>query len=324
MLKNNSNVIYYLLGAAASNLGNVISGLAFMFLAHEITASSVYTTISQVAPYLIFGLIGGVIADWVDKKKLLICIDLIRIPVILLLVFTHQLELLSYWHLVIGSFLIHCFGSFFNPAHRAILPMITKEAERTSVNSLYDTVTRGVTVLGPFVSILLLNTVEVIHFFTFDAITYLVSVILIYRIQLADKRLVNKSLSQRTMRDVFVSIKGFSIWVSKQTTIRTLFEVTVIMVFFNTWVWQVGLLLQLIETTSSGEEWYSILLGWYGATVIVANLLIPFFWKELSMKMYLFGSWLTNKEISDVVIKAIKNKNRITTIGQLEPWEKRP
>ncbi|AUJ24167.1 MULTISPECIES: hypothetical protein [Virgibacillus] len=53
VLKNNSNVIYYLLGAAASNLGNVISGLAFMFLAHEITASSVYTTIvaiSQVAP----------------------------------------------------------------------------------------------------------------------------------------------------------------------------------------------------------------------------------------------------------------------------------
>ncbi|WP_244527775.1 hypothetical protein [Virgibacillus chiguensis] len=34
--------------------------------------------------------------------------------------------------------------------------------------------------------------------------------------------------------------------------------------------------------------------------------------------------WLTNKEISDGVIKAIKNKNRITTIGQLEPWEKRP
>ncbi len=131
----------------------------------------------------------------------------------------------------------------------------------------------------------LLNTVEVIHFFTFDAITYVVSVILIYRIQLADKRLVNKSLSQRTMRDVFVSIRGFSIWVSKQTTIRTLFEVTVIMVFFNTWVWEVGLLLQLIETTSSGEEWYSILLGWYGAIVIVVNLLIPFFWKELSMKM---------------------------------------
>lgn len=66
-----------------------------MFLAYEMTASSVYTTIvaiSQVAPYLLFGLIGGVVGDWVDKKKLLICIDLIRIPVILLLVFTHQLD----------------------------------------------------------------------------------------------------------------------------------------------------------------------------------------------------------------------------------------
>ncbi|ALC92900.1 hypothetical protein AM500_19020 [Bacillus sp. FJAT-18017] len=34
--------------------------------------------------------------------------------------------------------------------------------------------------------------------------------------------------------------------------------------------------------------------------------------------------WLTNKEISDGVIEAIKKRKKVLTIGQIEPWEKRP
>lgn len=293
IIKNNRNVLFYLLGAGTSSLGDVISGLAFLFLTYQMTESSIHTTgvaISQVVPYLLFGLIGGVIADWVDKKRILIRIDLIRVPLILSLVLFQQLELLNYWHLIIVSFLIQCLGCFFNPAHRAILPIITREEERSSVNSLLDTVTRGITVLGPIVSVGLMNTINIIHFFTFDALTYLISAILIYKIQFTEKNITGESPNLRKISDIFISIKDFSIWVKKQTTIRTIFIVTVIIVFFNTWVWQVGLLLQLIETTPNGEELYSLLLGWYGAAVIAVNLLIPLIWKKLSVKIYLFGS----------------------------------
>lgn len=34
--------------------------------------------------------------------------------------------------------------------------------------------------------------------------------------------------------------------------------------------------------------------------------------------------WLTNKEISDGVIEAIQKGDQTQTIGQLEPWDKRP
>ncbi|MGA3600127.1 MFS transporter [Lysinibacillus agricola] len=293
VIKSNRNVLLYLLGAGTSSLGNVISALAFLFLAYQMTESNIYTTgvaISQVVPYLLFGLIGGVIADWLDKKRILLIIDLIRVPLTLSLVLFHQIELLNYWHLIVVSFLIQCLGCFFNPAHRAILPIITKEEERSSVNSLLDTVTRGITVLGPIVSIGLMNTINVIHFFTFDALTYLISAILIYKIQFTEKNITSESSNQRKISDIFISIRDFSIWVKKQTTIRTLIIVTVIIVFFNTWVWQVGLLLQLKETTPNGEELYSLLLGWYGAAVIAVNLLIPLIWKKLSVKIYLFGS----------------------------------
>src|SRR5699024_10343116 len=72
------------------------------------------------------------------------------------------------------------------PAHRAILPMITNVEDRTAVNSLLDSVTRGATVLGPIVSVTLLHTIGIRHFFTFDAVTYLLSAFLIYKIQIND------------------------------------------------------------------------------------------------------------------------------------------
>jgi NAD(P)-dependent dehydrogenase (short-subunit alcohol dehydrogenase family) len=34
--------------------------------------------------------------------------------------------------------------------------------------------------------------------------------------------------------------------------------------------------------------------------------------------------WLTNKEISNGIIEAIKRKKRILVVGTIEPWEKRP
>ncbi|MFZ4451080.1 short-chain dehydrogenase [Salibacterium aidingense] len=37
-----------------------------------------------------------------------------------------------------------------------------------------------------------------------------------------------------------------------------------------------------------------------------------------------FSRWLTNEEISDGVIQAIKEEKDITVVGTLEPWEKRP
>lgn len=287
----NKNILNYLLGAGASNIGNVIAGLAFLFLAYELTGSSLYTTgvvISQAVPYLLFGLIGGVIADWVNKKSLLIWIELIRVPIILSLVLFYQFELLNYWHLIFVSFVIQSLGCFFNPAHRAILPMITKQEERTTANSLLDTVTRGVTVLAPIISVGLMNTIGVIHFFTFDAITYLLSAFFIYKLYFQEENLGGSD--KKKISGVFYSIKEFAIWLKNQRTMRTLFILTFIMVFFNTWVWQVGLLLQLIETIPNGEEWYSIILGWYGAVVIAINVIVPLLWKKLHLKMYLVGS----------------------------------
>ncbi|MGE6379412.1 MFS transporter [Peribacillus muralis] len=290
-LLRNKNIFFYMAGAGASSLGDVVSGLAFLFLAYELTGSGVHTTgiaISQALPYLLFGLIGGVFADWVNKKSLLILIDLIRVPIIFSLVLIYQFELMNYWYLIVVSFVIQTLGCFFNPSHRAIFPLITKEEERTTANSLLDTITRGVHVLSPLVVVGFIHTIGEIHFFTIDAITYLISAFFIRKIQFEEDS--SAPTKRNKTFHILYSIKEFGIWLKSEITLRKLFLMTLIMVFCNTWVWQVGLLLQIVENVPNGKQWYSILLGWYGVAVVITNILVPFFWKELTIKIYLFGS----------------------------------
>ncbi|WP_353626274.1 hypothetical protein [Bacillus sp. JCM 19041] len=186
------------------------------------------------------------------------------------------------------SFTIHLFGCFFNPAHRALLPLITSDGERTAANSLLDTVTRGMTVLGPMLSILLMNTIGVIHFFTLDALTFLGSALLLAKIKLKEEK--GKPFSEMKRAAIFLSLKEFAVWLKGHGTMRRLFVVTGTICFLNTWVWQVGLLLILNETMANGEALYSLLLSWYGAIVIAVNFVIPYVIKVFTLNIYLISS----------------------------------
>ena len=290
-LKNKS-VVYYLAGAGISQLGNVLAGLAFLFISYELTQSAGLTTviaISQAVPYLLFGLIGGAVADCVHKKRLLIWIDLIRVPIILSLVIFYQMEILAFWHLLIVSFVIQSLGCFYNPAYRAVLPLVTPADDRTTVNSLLDTVTRGVQVLTPVFSISLLSAGQTIHFYSIDALTYVLSAFFILKIHWIEP--FNEEDAVEENEGIFRSIAVFFRWTTTEKRIKNLFMATFLMVFFNTWVWQVGLLLLLLQHyPNQGEAFYSLLLGWYGAGVILVNVIIPFIWKKLTFTLYLSGS----------------------------------
>jgi len=272
-------------------LGDVLSGLAFPFLALELTGSALLTTgmvIAETAPYLFFGLAGGVVADWVRKKPLLIWIDLLRVPVVCSVFLLHQAGLLTYGYLLVVGFLIQSMGCFFNPAHRAMLPMITTAEERTAANSLNDTVVRGMEVLSPALTFFLLKSAGLASFFAVDAASYLCSACLLAMVKLRET--VPVQPEKRRIRDVYAAIREFARWVKDESVIRRLFLVTFVTVFFNTWVWNVGLLLQVKETIADGEAWYSTLKGAFGGVVIAVNLAIPFIWKRLTLQTYLIGS----------------------------------
>lgn len=292
----NKKIRYYLLGGGVSKLGDVLTGMAFLFITYDVTGSSLHTTgmaIAETLPYLFFGLIGGVTADWLPRRKLLILLDLLRTPLLLMIVCLYYLDMLNYMILLIINFLMQSAGCFFNPAHRTVLASITTEAERVAANSANDTLSRGVTVLSPVISVWLLNTFGAIHFFTIDTITFLISAYCILKIDLIDEK--NVAPRHKKIKAALFAIFEFVHWVRKQVTIKKLFLFTFITVFFNTWVWEVGMLLALSKISSASEQLYSILQGLFGGIVIVTNIIIPYFIKKMTLRHYFIGSiiWAT-------------------------------
>ncbi|MFB1100808.1 MFS transporter [Terribacillus sp. JSM ZJ617] len=294
----NKNAVYYFLGGAVSHIGDILSGLAFLFLAFRMTDSSIHTTIVAIAetmPYLLFGLFGGALADHINRRNIMVIIDLIRLIILTLIISLYLQDGLTYPYLLAGSFLLQCCGCFFNPAHRAVLPEIIPEEELPNANSTWDTIQRSASLMGPVLAAWLIASADIIYFFVIDAASYAISALCLSRLPAmapTDKEV------RLSIASLYRSLFDFFKWVRKKPTLVHLFITTFFVVFFNTWVWQVGILLAFEEITENGEPWYNALQIVFGIGATIISILIPILIKRLDMKKYILGCVIWGAGIS--------------------------
>ncbi|MCM3227619.1 Transmembrane secretion effector [Terribacillus saccharophilus] len=286
---NNKKAVYYFSGGAVSQIGDILSGLAFLFLAYRMTGSSIHTTIVAIAettPYLLFGLFGGALADHINRRNVMVIIDLIRLIVLTIIIFFYIQDWLTYPHLLVGGFLLQCCGCFFNPAHRAVLPAIIPEEKLSAANSAWDTIQRTASLIGPILAAWLLASADIIYFFVIDAASYAISALCLSRLPTMPPTSMEGRLS---IASLYRSVFDFFKWISKKPVLLHLYITTFFVVFFNTWVWQVGILLAFEEITQNGEPWYNALQIAFGIGATIISMLIPLLIKRLDMKKYILG-----------------------------------
>ena len=285
---NNKKAVYYFSGGAISRIGDVLSGLAFLFLAYRMTDSSIQTTfvaIAETAPYLLLGLIGGAIADQVNRRNLVVIVDLVRLIILTAIIILYIQDWLAYPHLLVGSFLLQCCGCFFNPTHRAILPAIVPEKRLSAANSVWDTIQRSASLVGPILAAWLLMHTDIVYFFVIDAVSYALSALCLSRLPTMPALEKNRL----SIMSLYGSILDFLAWIRNESNLIHLFMTTFFVVFFNTWVWQVGILLAFDEITHNGEAWYNALQILYGTGATMISILLPLLLKQLDMKKYILG-----------------------------------
>jgi MFS transporter, DHA3 family, macrolide efflux protein len=288
-IQKNRHVIYYFSGGAISQIGNILSGLGFLFLTYRLTESNMQTTfiaIAETVPYLLFGLIGGAVADVINRIKMMIIMDLLRFGIVCFTVILYFQNWLNFYHLLTGSFLLQCCGCFFNPAHRAVLLELVKEEQLPAANSIWDTIQRSASLAGPILAAWMLAKGDIVYLFIIDALSFAISAVFISRLP-SILRLANKeSLS---LSSLYQSIWAFVQYGKTNSKLVQLFVITFLVVFFNTWVWQVGMLLAFEEITTDGESWFNALQILYGIAATIISVLLPYLLKQLNMKKYLIG-----------------------------------
>jgi hypothetical protein len=168
--------------AAVSWLGDSLAFLGFMWLAYDVGGAGgvIAVRVADSIPSVIVGLLGGVVADRVERRRLMIGADLLRAAALGIVLSTTLAGVRpTVLALAATMFLIRIGDSFFEPASGAMLPDVVPQASLQRANSVFHATGEAITGLAMGGAGLLLIIVPLGQFFTIDAVSFLLSALLL-------------------------------------------------------------------------------------------------------------------------------------------------
>jgi MFS family permease len=171
-------------------------GLAYV--SYLRTHSALITALAVVMatiPNALFGIFGGVIADSVGNRRIMIVCDLARVVLVGLVPITLGLGLsLAVPYALV--FIAAAFGAIFNPARLALLPRTVPPAALSAANALSYSSDRAIEVVGALAAGVLVALFGDRAFYV-DAATFLVSAAVLLRVRVDEAR---RALTLRSLR----------------------------------------------------------------------------------------------------------------------------
>jgi len=179
----NRNFRLLWMGENVSLFGDQFYFIALPWLVFQMTGSALaFGTVLMVAgiPRAAFMLVGGVMADRLSPRSVMIVSNLLRLMMTILLTLIVAAQVVELWMLYVIAF---CFGlvdAFFHPAYRSIIPLIVHDRDLQASNSLMQGAAQLVQIVGPGVAGMVVHSVGVVLTFAFDAVTFLFTSFLLW------------------------------------------------------------------------------------------------------------------------------------------------
>lgn len=168
------------LSQLVSNLGDTLHYIALVVLVYQLTGRGVAVAVlvaAEVVPVLLLGPVAGVVIDRLDRKMVLIGADLFRAALALSLVWPQ-----GAWHAYLVAAGMAAGNTFFSPTVQAVIPVLTTEEERLAANSVSWSTGRLVQIMASAIAGGLIAVVGTDAAFATNALTFVVSALLIARL----------------------------------------------------------------------------------------------------------------------------------------------
>ncbi len=168
------------IGQLGSEVGNGLVQLALPLLVYELTGSALQLAtayIFQFLPWLMFGIIGGVLVDRWDRRITLITVEVVRGTAFLAigLAFAIDKGLLSVEFIYALIFLESSLQNFFNPARLSLMPNLVKEDDLRAANSLMEVSRQLGFLAAPAAGVVLQDVLGSGTIIVADGVTFLIS-----------------------------------------------------------------------------------------------------------------------------------------------------
>ncbi len=165
-------------GQTVSNLGSSFTAFALPLLVYKLTGSALnlaITTAAWFVPYLLFGLVIGAFVDRVDRKRLMILVDIGRAGAIATIPALAAFDSLSVWWIYGVQFVVATMTIAFDSAEFAAIPSLVDRDDLITANGRIMASYQGASVVGPLAAGAMVALVPVEAVLVVDAASFLLS-----------------------------------------------------------------------------------------------------------------------------------------------------
>lgn len=173
-----SNLILFSLGKLVSLFGTFIYAFAIGLYVLELTGSGLSfatTLFFSTIPMVIINPIAGVLADRLNKKVLVVSMDLLNGVLLIGLYFISLVNGLSLTMIYLSTFIMTSFITIFDISFEAAKPNIVSKNNLMSVNSISKIIDSIATILGPMAGGILFAIVDIRTFIVFNGVSFILS-----------------------------------------------------------------------------------------------------------------------------------------------------
>jgi predicted MFS family arabinose efflux permease len=174
------------MGACASTIGTFVQQFAQSWLVYDLTKDPFYLGLDLFLgqlPIIMFSLFGGVFADRLDRRKMLLTSQYIQMACAFLLAILFYTDVVRVWHILALSFVVGLGQSFGGPAYSALLPTLVGPedlANAIAMNSIQFNLAR---ILGPTLGGFTYTLLGATWCFTLNGVSYLAVIATLFMIR---------------------------------------------------------------------------------------------------------------------------------------------
>jgi MFS family permease len=235
----------YFTGQTISQVGGSFTNFALPLLVFKLTGSPTnlaLTTAAEFIPYLLFGLFLGAVVDRVDRKRLMISVDLARAAVIAVLPVLSLLGVLRVEEIYAVAFVQASMGILFDAGEFAAVPSLVGRDELVTANARIMATNSAGQIVGPVLAGALVALLpSVAYLLLVDAATFLTSSLALMLIRrsfndAAQARVAVVGVTAR-LRSLLGDVRDGLLYVLRHPVLRSISVMMALINFVSTTTW---------------------------------------------------------------------------------------
>jgi MFS family permease len=213
------NYRLWFIGQIVSLVGTWMQATAQGYLIYQLTKSDAflgYVSFANGLPILLFTLFGGVVADRIPRRRLIVITQTSMMILAFILAALTFTNLVQPWHIIVLAFLLGTANAFETPARQSFVSEMVDRKDMTNAIALNSTMFNIGTVVGPAVAGLVYAWVGPGWCFTINGISFIAVIFALLLMQLSGV------LASPSGKSAFNELKEGVSYAWQERTIRAL------------------------------------------------------------------------------------------------------